>query len=65
MADPPGQGPPPGGPPGPPAAAIGPGEQQPTVAVIPSPPEAAIRLFGDVRKGLEKSATGKFVCLNV
>ena len=62
MADPPqggggAQPAPPGGP------AIGPalpGEQQPTVATVPSPPEAATRLFGDVRKGLDKSATGEF-----
>ena len=62
MADPPGP-PPAGGPPGPPAPAIGPalpGEQQPTAATVPSPPEAATRLFGDVRKGLDKSATGEF-----
>ena len=64
MADPPQGGG--GAQPAPPAPAIGPaaappGEQQPTVATIPSPPEAATRLFGDVRKGLDKSATGEFV----
>jgi len=58
MADHPGQ--PPGGSAGGPTA--GPGGENPStggtaVAIMPPSP-AAIRLFGDVRKGLEKSATG-------
>lgn len=37
-----------------------------TTMVIMPPSPAATRLFSDVRKGLEKSATGKFffVCRN-
>jgi hypothetical protein len=61
MADHPGQ--PPGGSAGGPMAGPS-GENSSTggtstVAIMPPSP-AAIRLFGDVRKGLEKSATGTF-----
>ena len=53
MADHPGQ--PPGG-----SAGSGSGSTGGTTVAIMPPSPAAIRLFGDVRKGLEKSATGTF-----
>ena len=66
MADPPGA--PPAG--GAPPAAIGPAPNpavdtatSTTTRVIMPPSESSTNLFGEVRKGLEKSATGKFVFL--
>ena len=61
MADHPGAPPGGGGGGGGPIVAGPPGDPSSSTMVIMPPSPAAIRLFGEVRKGLEKSATGKFV----